>query len=330
MLLPLLHRWSRVTLLAALLLLGGQRVFAERPYEESQKKHSWFSLTRPARDTAAAQLEYAHDLRARGKLRKAGKAYRALVITWPGSAQAPEAQLGYAQMLDARGKLLDAFDEYEILMTRFAGGFPYDAVLQRQFEIGQSVMNRRRGSFLMFGGFQAPERAVPLFEAVVRNGPRSSFAPEAQYLVGKAYELSEQLELAVVAYMTAQHRYPLSPFAAKAAFGRAHCLYRLTEEYPNDEEALEQAWAGVVVFLSTYPKAEEADVAQAYRDTLLRHRAKAAYDKAVFYDRNARRPEAARQAYESFVQAFPNSEWTSVARVRIDELSPSAEKPHEN
>jgi hypothetical protein len=123
------------------------------------------------RDTAAAQLEYAHDLRAPGKLRKAGKAYRALVITWPGSAQAPEAQYGYAQMLDARGKLLDAFDEYEILMTRFVGGFPYDAVLQRQFEIGQSVMNRRRGSFLLFGGFQAPERAVPLFEASCATAP---------------------------------------------------------------------------------------------------------------------------------------------------------------
>ena len=34
--------------------------------------------------------------------------------------------------------------------------------------------------FLLFGGFKAPERAVPLFEDVVKNGPRSPFAPEAQ------------------------------------------------------------------------------------------------------------------------------------------------------
>lgn len=329
MFLPTLNRWSSGALLALLLVLAGQSARAERPYEESEKKHSWLSLTRPSRDTAAAQLEYAEELRARSSFRKAGKAYRALVITWPGSPQAAAAQYGYAQMLDARGKLLDAFDEYEILMTRFVGGFPYDAVLQRQFEIARGVMDRRRGKFLLFGGFRAPERAVPLFESVVKNGPRADFAPEAQYLVGKAYELSEQLELAVVGYMTAQHRYPLSPFAQKAAFGRAHCLYRLAEENQNDDEALEQAWAGVTVFINTFPMADEIEVAKSYRETLLRRRAKTAYDRAVFYDHVARKPTAALQAYQSFAQLFPNSEWTSVARVRIDELSKTVEKPDE-
>lgn len=314
---------------AACLLAAMPNARAERPYEESEKKHSWLSLTKPARKTAAEQLNHANELRSRESYRKAGKAYRALVLTWPGSPEAPAAQYGYAQMLDLRGKLLDAFDEYENLMSRFVGGYPYDDVLRRQFEIAKQVMNRRRGKFLGFGGFQAPERAVPLFEKVVKNGPRAEFAPEAQYLAGKAYELSYQLELAVVAYMTALHRYPFSPFAQKAAFGRAECLYRIAEENPNDEEALEQAWAGVVVFLNTYPSAEEAAVAQAFRETLLRRRAKAAYDKAEFYDRVSRRPAAALQAYREFAKSFPSSEWTSLAQVRIDELSKSVEKPNE-
>lgn len=301
---------------------------AARAYEESAKKHSWLSFNRPAKKTSAAQLQHADALRDKGSLRKAGRAYRALVTTWPGSAEAPAGQYGYARMLDARGKQHDAFDEYENLMTRFAGGYPYDAVLRRQFEIAQEVMNRRKGRFLFFGGFRAPERAVPLFEKVVKNGPRAEFAPQAQFLIGKAYELSEQLELAVVSYMTAQHRYPLSPYAELAAFGRAHCLYRLALESPNDEEALEQAWAGVVVFMNTYPTAADLEVAKSYRETLLRRRAKAFYDRAVFYDRIARKPTAALQTYEDFVKHFPSSEWTTLARVRIDELSNSAEKPH--
>lgn len=314
---------------ALLLLVPPTARTAEPPYEESAKQHSWISFNRPARKTAADQLAYADTLRAEGSLRKAGKAYKALVVTWPGSPQAAAAQYGHAQMLDARGKTLEAFEEYEFLMTRFAGGYPYDDVLQRQFDIAKETLTRPRGAFLFFSGFQAPERAVPLLEKVVKNGPRAAFAPEAQYLIGKAYELSEQHELAVVAYMTAQHRYPLSPFAEKASFGRAHCLYLLSEENANDTEALDQAWAATVFFINSFPRSEDVDVAKAYRETLLRRRAKASYDQAVFYDRLAHRPAAALQSYRSFVRQFPNSEWTSVASLRIEELSRTVEKPHE-
>lgn len=317
-------------LLFALVLAGALSAgAAERPYEEGAKKHSWLSWNRPAEKTPEAQLARAERFRAAGRQRKAGKAFRALVVTWPGSAEAPAAQLGYAETLDARGDEEAAYEEYEALMARFVGGFPYERVLDRQFAIGKEVMGRRKGKFLFFGGFHAPERAIPIFESVIKNGPQAAFAPEAQYLIGQAYELSDQLELAVVAYMTTQHRYPGSPFAEKASLGRARALYRLSEYNPNDEEALEQAWAGTVLFLNSFPKSPDIEVAQVYRDSLLRRRARVAYDKALFYDRVAHKPAAALQCYQTFVRAFPSSEWTSLARVRIDELNKSTEKKHE-
>lgn len=299
-------------------------------YEETEKEHSWLSFNRPARKDAESQLAWARHLQKKGELRKAGRAYRALVTTWPGSPQAALGQWGLAQTLDARGKLEDAFEEYNNLVTRFTGGFPYDTIVQRQFEIANAVMDKRRGGFLLFGGFKAPERAVPLFEKVVQNAPRAEFAPEASYLIGRAYELSGQLELAVVSYMTAQNRYPGTPWSAQAAFGRARTLVLLSEEAPNDEEALDQAWAAIVVYLNSYPQSEDTQLAQAYRENLYRRRAKAAYDKAVFYDRLAKRPAAAVHSYENFLKQFPNSEWTAVARTRMQELSPLAEKRDEN
>ncbi len=297
-----------------------------KPYEETEKKHSWFSFNRPERNNARNQLIWARQLQSRNELRRASRAYRALVTTWPGSPEAPLAQWGLAQTLDARGKLEDAFDEYNNLATRFTGGYPYDSIVQRQFEIARTIMDKRRGRLLIFGGFKAPERAVPMFEKVIQNAPRAPFASEAQYLIGHAYELSEQLELAVVAYMTTTHRYPTSPWAEQASFGRARSLIRLSEESPNDEEALDQAWAAIVVYLNSFPTSKDAELARAYRDNLLRRRAKNAYDKAVFYDRIAKRPESARQAYDNFVRQFPDSEWSSIARTRMQELSPSVEK----
>lgn len=322
-----MHGYFRFPILLTLFMAFGLFVTPApaKPYVETQKKHSWFSFNRPAKKNPADQLAHADRLFAQGDLKKAGKAYKALAVTWPGSPEAVPAQLRYARSLDARGKSEKAFEAYQTLMEANAGGFPYDDVLQRQFDLAMEMMNRRHGRILLLGGFKAPERAVPMFENVVKNGPRSPVAAEAQYLIGWAYEISDQLELAVVSYMTAQHRYPYSPFAEKASFGRARALYRLSEENPNDEEALEQAWAGVVLFLNSYPKSEEIEVAKAYRDTLLARRARTSYEKAVFYDRKARKPAAALQAYRSFVKLFPGSEWVAVAQSRIDQLAAQVE-----
>lgn len=325
---------SRIFLFCTLLTLafGAQPNAWARsaPYEMTEKKHSWFSFGRPAKKNPIDQLAWARQLQAAGELRKAGRAYRALTMTWPGSPEAAIAQWGLAQTYDARGKLEDAFNEYNTLATKYTGGYPYDSIIERQFEIAHQTMAKRRGALLIFGGFKAPERAIPLFEKVIQNAPRAPFAAEAQYLIGSAYELSEQLELAVVAYMNAQNRYPGTEWAEKAAFGRARCLIRLSEESPNDEEALDQAWAAIIVYLNAYPNSPEIELARAYRDSLLRRRAKASYDKALFYDRVAKRPAAAVQSYENFVRQFPNSEWSALARARIKELSPLVEKQNEN
>lgn len=323
-----MHETFRMRLLLFLtvaFLLPVCHASAAKPYEETQKKHSWFSFNRPTKKNPADQLAYADELFEKGSLRKAGRAYKALTVTWPGSAEAVPAQLRYAHTLDARHKPEDAFDAYQVLMEANAGGFGYDAVLARQFEIAKDLMNTRKGKVLIFGGFKAPERAIPLFEKVVQNGPRSPFAAEAQYLIGEANEISEQYELAVVAYMTVQHRYAMSPFAEKASLGRARSLYKLSEESPNDADALEQAWAGVVFFLNAYPRSEDIEIAKAYRDTLLSRRARAAYNQAYFYDKLAHKPAAALQAYRSFAKMYPKSEWASIAQQRIDELAAQVE-----
>ncbi len=295
-------------------------------YDETEVKHSWFSFTKPSEKTPEAQFERAEKLRQAGLFKSAGKAYFALVITWPRSAQAAISQQRYAEMLAVRGLNEDAFDEYDKLIDKYVGSFDYTSIIEEQFKLAQKVMNRRKGKFLLFGGWKAPERAIPMFESILKHAPRWDGAAEAQYMIGVANEMIDEMDLAIVAYMNTQHRYPESPFAEKSGFGRAHCLYVMSEESPNDEETMEQAYAAVVAFLNTYPKSDHVEVATAYRDTLLRKRAEIAYNRAVFYDKVAKQPKAALMTYENFVRMFPNSEWTETARGRIEQLRPLAEK----
>lgn len=318
----------RLLLVALFMLVSGSAFARSEPYEETGKKHSWFSFNRPAKDNPKDQLAHARQLAQDDDLRKAAKAFRALVVTWPSSREAAAAQWAYAKLLEKRDKPRKAFDAYQVLMEDYPGQFPdYDAVLQRQFEIAKEVMATKKGKFLFLPGFEAPERAIPLFESVIQNGPRSVHAPEAQYLIGQAYEQSFQYELAVVAYIATLHRYPLSAYAEPAAFGRARALYAITKDYPNDAQALDEAWAGVMVFLRAYPDSEFAAEARTMRDELLDRKADNLYSVADYYDRLARRPQAARESYEQYARLFPNSERAPDVKQRLKIIDTIKDQP---
>lgn len=306
--------------LLALCAAGCGTFHGQEPYRETSGKRGWHLFLRPAMKTAERELEYAGQLEQVGRTKQAMKQYLALTVYWPESAEAGKAQYKYARYWDGRGKHERAFDEYQRLFDKYVGTFPYDEVLQRQFEIAGYMMNTKKGRTFFFPGFFAPERAVPMFEKILLNGPHWERAPEVQYLLGQAYDLSLQFEEAIQAYMTTHQRYPESPFAEKASFGAAHCFYRLSQESPNNEQILEGAWAAMTLYLDEYPQGADRTVATEYRKTLLRQRAKLAFEKANYYDRIARKPKAALLAYESLVKNFPQSNWTELAQIRIDAL----------
>lgn len=323
-----LLRSTRIPLLvAALAVVILAAPASGQAYEETGKQHTWFSWSRPAEKSPVGQLAHATKLLKDSQLRKAGKAFRALVVTWPGSPEAPYAQWAYARVLDQQGKATEAFDEYQKLMDTYPGQFPdYEKVLARQFAIAKDIMNKRRGGFF-FGGFLAPERAIPFFEKVISNAPRAAHAAEAQYLIGMAHEKSMEYELAVVAYIATLHRYPESPFAEPASLGRARSLYLMATDSPNDLRALEEAWAGVMVFLRSYPRSDLAPEAETMRDDLLQRMAKNAYEKARYYDVIATKPGVARDSYALFIEQFPKSPWTELARERLRELEEPGAQP---
>jgi len=304
---------------------------AATPYEETASRRHWYnSFIRPAKDNPQEQLAYADSLRAANRLSAAGKQYRLLTVFWPEAAEASKAQQAYAHILDEQRKWQDAFDEYTYLIEHYAGTFAYNDILQRQFEIAETVMNTPKGKFLFFPGFMSPERAVPMFEKILEHAPEWEKAPELQYLVGLANELSQQYELAVAAYLTTQVRYPETPFAEQAADHRAMCLEHISHEEPNNEAALDEAWSAVHQFVTRYPSSDKTPNMLKLSDTLLNRRAHMAYNRAAYYDSIAHQPKAALLEYQDFVRLFPHSDWTPQAQKRIEALTHLVEPTNEH
>ena len=293
---------------------------ASRPFHEEEREPRRFRLLRPKMDEPAAQLQYADALQERGRMRRAQRQYRALVRYWPNTQEAAQAQYAYARLLEERGKLSRAFDQYETLMENYTGMFPHAHVLERFFEMGETIMDRRRARFLIFPGFHAPERAIPYFEAVVDYGPQWARAPEAQLNIARIKEQIDRLEEAVFAYDRVEFRYPRSPLVEEASFGKARTLYELSREAPNHVDGAETALHALGSFVRNYPDSEHVEEAREYMRTLYRELARLAYQKARYYDRIARRPQAAVTTYERFLEEFPDTEWSDTVRKRLETL----------
>ncbi len=322
----ILHRYPVRLLLAGLVAGAALTASASKPYEESTARSHWYNFfIRPAKDNPREQFLYANHLRDTDSLRSAAKEYRLLTVFWPEATEAPAAQLALARVLDKRQKWQDAFEEYTYLIEHYPGTFAYNDILQRQFEIAETVMTTRKGKFLFFPGFESPDRAIPLFEKILEHGPEWAKAPECQFLIGRANEFGYEYDLAVAAYLTVLVRYPDSPFAEQAAFHRALCLELLAVAEPNNESVLDEAWTALHQFVNKYPKSEQLEQALKLRDDLLRRRAQLAYNRARYYDTIARQPKAALMEYKEFVRNFPHSDSTPQAQTRIEQLAPLVE-----
>jgi outer membrane protein assembly factor BamD (BamD/ComL family) len=274
----------------------------------------------PNKQTDSDQEKFAYALYQAGRLRRAANAYQALVYAWPDSRKAAPAQLALAKIQQKRGQYEDAFDEYQYLIDNYPGQFNYAEVLEFQFQIASYLMHARTGQFLILPGFQSPERALPLFEKIIRNAPSWGKAPLAQFNIARIHEMNDNLEEAVTAYELLQNRYQSSPWAGQASFREAYSLFRLSDQRKNDENALNAARAALVDFIRSYPASPDVGQAETYLRTLNTRLTTMAFERALFYDRQSRRPEAALLAYEDFLKNFPASEQAATAQQRIEQL----------
>lgn len=281
---------------------------------------------RPKRATPERQLAYAKELEERGARGKSAGQYRALVRQWHETPEAVAAQWAYSRLLEERGKYERAFDEYQYLIHFYPLRIDYNAALDRQLAVANQVLAERRLAVFGFAGFEAPERALRMFERIVENAPGWTRAAEAQYRVGWICEQLGEFEDAVDAYTRALDRYPGSEFEDAAAFGRAYCLYRVARRSPRNEAACRDALSALATYVNKYAgSAEHRAAAEEYIRESNGKLAAMYYDRARFYDRT-RRYKAAVLAYGDFVRMFPGDAAAGEARRRVADLQSRTEQ----
>ncbi|MDA1043963.1 MAG: outer membrane protein assembly factor BamD, partial [Verrucomicrobia bacterium] len=246
------------------------------------------------------------------------KAYRALVHTFHDSAEAPQAQLMYAKLLLEKGKHIDAFEEFQYLVKFYAGKLPYEEILTEQFKIANYIRGENEQGMAIAGA--STSQCLPLYRTIIKNAPDWDRAPEAQFILGAVHEGRKEYKEAIESFESVMLRYPKSAFVANAAYHRAHCLYAISNRSPRDADSGQQALTALIGFLRDYPSDPNADAARQSRDEMKQRLSELYYTKAIFYDRIAKKPQAAVIAYTDFLNRFPTSDKQDEVQKRVTVL----------
>jgi outer membrane protein assembly factor BamD len=277
------------------------------------------------RTRAKDQLVVAQDALDKKDYSTALKAARRTVKVWPLSDYAPQAQFVVGECYEAKGMDERAFKEYQKVLEKYPKFIDCEKVLKRQYEIANRFLGGewfRLWNYIPF--FPSMERTADMYGKIVKGGPFSEIAPEAQMKIGTAREKQKNFPEAAKAYETAADRYhDRGQVAADALFraGLAHQKQAQTAEY--DQSTAGQAIATFTDFMTLYPEDARVPDAQKIITSLRLEQARGNYEIGQYYEAHGKWISAKIYYNEvvNLLLADPNSDYASRARVRIEALN---------
>ncbi|HZQ47059.1 MAG TPA: outer membrane protein assembly factor BamD, partial [Verrucomicrobiae bacterium] len=175
--------------------------------------------------------------------------------------------------------------------------------------------------------FPSMDKTAMMYEKLIKNGPYSDLAAQAQMSIGKAREkqtrfLNDQEPYiqAAKAYELAADRYHDRPKVASEALFKAGLAYRKqaqTAEY--DQSTAGQAIDTFTYFMTLYPNDPRVTEGEKIIGSLKSEQARGNFETAKFYERG-KHWKGAMIYYNEVVIQDPKSPYAAISLKRINEL----------
>lgn len=273
------------------------------------------------RTRAKDQLEVAKTALEEKDFTLALKAARRTVKVWPLSDYAPEAQYIVGRCYEAKGNSERAFKEYQRVVEKYPRLELFHEVLQRQYALADLYLGGK--SFKLWGYIPygaSMNKTAGMFEKIVRTGPYSEVAPQAQLKVGAAHEKGRDFPAAVKAYEVAAERYNDRPaIAAEAIYRAGMSHWQQAQKAEYDQSAAASAIATFTDFMALYPADPRSKECEKLIDGLRAEQARGSFEIARFYEKK-HKYQGALIYYNEVLLVDATSPHAAEARQRIDEL----------
>ena len=306
-----IHHSSRMIrfLLVGLILISGGLVSMQAAVSGSTDS----ALT-------AQQLAAADDLANSGQVDKAVDTYRFIAKTYPRSNEAPEAMYKVAKQLQKKGDFEAAFDAYQQMLKKHPETSHFEDSVVEQINIANAFLNGRKVKFLGIKLTPSMEKAEEMYASILKVAPYSKHAAVTQFNLGLAIEKQGRAQEAIAAYQKVIDKYPNSSACSSAAYQVGYVYQRLgMTGKSQDLSALKESQNNYQDFLLQYPNSEKVQQAGENMKKMFSREGADTLRIARFYD-FSKDYKAASIYYNDVIRRFPQSEYATAAKSRIDEL----------
>jgi len=272
-------------------------------------------------NTPQDQLALAKALQAKKDYGNALSAYRRVIRRWPTSSAAQEARLGLGESLCGLQYYYKAYKIYQDLIEKNPGSPYFDTAIQREYEIANLFLAGEKHKVWHLKIFPALDKAVEIFEKIVKNGPYSKVGPDSQFKIGLAYEKQKEYISAVHAFEKVLERYPDYPLAEDAQFQIGWAYKQEAGRAEYDQDTANQAIAAFDDFLIRYPGSSKGTTAQDLLVSLKQEQSKGLFQVGQFYEKR-KNYKAALIYYNEVIEQNPKSNWADTAQKKVAMLTP--------
>ena len=166
-----------------------------------------------------------------------------------------------------------------------------------------------------------------MYAKLIKNGPYSEVAPQAQLKIGAVREKQADFPEAVRAYERAADRYhDRTPVAADALFKAALAYNKQAKRAEYDQSIAAQAIATFTDFMALYPTDPRVAQAQKNIQALKTEQARGSFQTALYYEKK-KRWDGALVYYNEVLIKDPTSKYAEQAKQRIDAIKKRTPAP---
>ena len=283
------------------------------------------SESRASEKTAQALYNSAYADEKAGKLKRARKSYRNIVLRYPHFPSAPEAAYRWGKLLEREGEPLKSFEAYDAILTRYPASPHYAEAVKRQETIAhQAATGHITNSFI---GIKRPidlEKTVVLLGKVRDNAPRAPSAEKAQYTIGKIYQTRGSgltgSAKAIAAFRKLTRDYPDSKYSPAGQYLIGEILLAEARDGNQDSANLDRAKRAFEDVIIRYPDTKQAKLARTQVAKLASGDIQRSFDIAEFYRKKGQTASALFYYRETVSRSKPGALRTQ-AQKWIDSLT---------
>ncbi|MBU0469479.1 MAG: outer membrane protein assembly factor BamD [Candidatus Omnitrophica bacterium] len=273
------------------------------------------------KETPSEQLEFSLGFYEEKSYEEAIKEFKKLIKNYPRAREAPEAQYYISKCYEDQEKLFSAFKGYQVVIDKYPFSERSPEIIKKQFDIGIKLLEGSGDKGFLKKTFADDSYdVVEVFRTVIKNAPYGEYAAPSQYKIGLYLSEKKLYQESRDEFEKVINDYPDSEWAKASKYQIAMSDALRSTEAQYDQKVTEAAVEGLKDFMSDYPGADLSEKAKEEIRGLREKEAENAFLVAEFYEKQ-KNYKAAKIYYQSIVNDYKGSIWSSKALERIREVS---------